>query len=270
MKSQFPVKADVIDSHAHCGIQDLSCDQSFEAYLACVKETPIHQVVLFPPVMEIYDRNDPLFEDTREWQARRTRANEYLLTLGREDLKVIPYLFIWNDFRVDQLTPRHKGIKWHRHSNEPMYQYDTDACQKAIAHIRTQGLPVVYEEELHNTRWFVREGAPGVKVIIPHLGGLNGGYEALVSQGLWENPYVYTDTALASGWEISDYIQRYGPERIMFGSDFPFGDPGSELDKIIQLALDPPVLEAVVSGNLKRILPETPCFLDPFSRKTTS
>ncbi len=85
MKSQFTIKADVIDSHAHCGIQDQSCDQSFEAYLACVTGTPIHQVVLFPPVMEIYDRNDPLFEDTREWQARRTEANEYLLTLGRNN-----------------------------------------------------------------------------------------------------------------------------------------------------------------------------------------
>lgn len=50
----------IIDSHAHCGIQDRSCDQSyaqsFENYLSNISNSPIEGAVFFASVMEIYDR----------------------------------------------------------------------------------------------------------------------------------------------------------------------------------------------------------------------
>ena len=169
----------VIDSHAHCGIQDHSFDQSFEAYSAAVKHTRIKQVVMFPPVMEIYNRYDFQFKDTIFWQKKRKKANEYLLKIGNRNLFVIPYFFIWNDFLTRQLTTRHKGIKWHRHANEPEYHYDCIECQNAINEIKRRNMPVVLEEELKYTILFIEKLAPGVRVIIPHLGGLNGGYTAI-------------------------------------------------------------------------------------------
>ena len=248
------IKESVIDSHAHCGIQDLNPDQSFEAYFSYVKKTQIKQVVMFPPVMEIYDRYDYQFKDTALWQEKRKRANEYLLKIGNKDLFVIPYFFIWNDFQIQELTYKHKGIKWHRHSNEPEYNYDSIECRNAIVEIKKRNMPVVLEEELKNTILFIERLAPGVKVIIPHLGGLNGGYEAIKDHGLWNNPDVYTDTALASPFEISDYIKTCGHKRIMFGSDFPFGDPESELTKIYRLNITDNIKKAVLSDNITNLL----------------
>ncbi len=98
---------------------------------------------------------------------------------------------------------------------------------------------------------------PGIRVIIPHLGGLNGGYRTIAKAGLWQRPNVWADTALASADEIRDYIQNYGHERLMFGSDFPFGDPASELGKITRMQLDKHVEEAVLSGNLVRLLSDS-------------
>ena len=251
------IKDFVIDSHAHCGILDRTFDQSFEAYFSYVEKTQIKQVIMFPPVMEIYNRYDFQFKDTGQWQKKRKQANEYLLGIGNKDLLVIPYFFIWNDFQVRQLTPKHKGIKWHRHSNEPLYNYDSTECRNAIAEIKKRNMPVVLEEELKNTILFIEKLAPGVRVIIPHLGGLNGGYMAIKNYGLWDNPDVYTDTALASSFEISDYIETYGHERIMFGSDFPFGDPESELNNIYRLNINNSMRKAVLCDNITSLLADS-------------
>jgi hypothetical protein len=205
--------------------------QSFEDYYSQIRGSGIGAVVMFSPVMEIYDRYRPNFKDNADWQERRTQSNEYLLTIGNPDLKVIPYFFIWNDFAVNQLKPQHKGIKWHRHPNEPVYHYDDPQCKKAIDEIKPRNMPIVLEEEFENTIRFINELAVGAKVIIPHLGLLNGGYHAFVEHGVWDKPNVYADTALSSPHDIKDYINKFGHDRILFGSDFPFTIPKKSFTK---------------------------------------
>jgi predicted TIM-barrel fold metal-dependent hydrolase len=244
----------IIDAHTHCGIQDQSMLQSFDAYRLQIQGSGIEAVVMFSPVMEIYDRYRPNFEDNADWQQKRKTSNEHLLTVGSSDLKVIPYFFIWNDFAVDQLKPQHKGIKWHRHPHEPIYHYDDPQCRKAIDEIKRRNMPVVLEEEFENTIRFINELAIGVKVIIPHLGLLNGGYHAFAEKGIWDNPNVYADTALALPYDIKDYIDNFGHERILFGSDFPFGDPKAELSKILKLSIAQEKKEMILGLNLKRLV----------------
>ena len=65
--------------------------------------------------------------------------------------------------------------------------------------------------------------------------------KALAGAGLWELENVWADTALAGPGEICRYIQSYGHRRLMFGSDFPFGDPFQEMKKICRLRLAPGV-----------------------------
>lgn len=243
----------IIDAHAHCGVMDQSWPQSFEDYARQVADTDIDGVAFFSPVMEIYDRYDADFVDTPAWQESRRQSNAYLLSLKPAELKVYPYFFIWNDFAVEQLSPAHCGIKWHRHADEPVYHYDDPRCAAALDEIRQRNLPVVLEEELDNTLHFIRDLAHGIRVIIPHLGGLNGGFSAIARAGLWEQSNVWADTALAGRSEISEYIRRYGHERLMYGSDHPFGYPASELRKVRSLGLDPDVEDAVTGGNFLRL-----------------
>ena len=168
-------------------------------------------------------------------------------------MAVFPYFFIWNDFAVDQLTPAHCGIKWHRHAGEPVYQYDDADCPAALDEIRRRNLPVVLEEELVKTLHFVRELADGITVIIPHLGLLNGGFRSIAEAGLWERDNVWADTALASRDEIRAYLRSYGHRRLLFGSDFPFGSPSAELQKVRSLGLEREVEAAVLGGNFTRL-----------------
>jgi uncharacterized protein len=244
----------VIDAHAHCGRRDIRPPQDFADYRALAAHTPIRGVVMFPPVLEIYDRYNPHFADNPAWQDRRRQANSYLLTLGSEDFQVFPYLFIWNDFAVAQLTGKHRGIKWHRHANEPCYRYADPRCAAALDEIRRRNLPVCLEEELSHTVYFIEQLAPGIVVIIPHLGLLNGGYRALRRLGVWDHPNVFTDTALAPPDAIADYVANHGSARIMFGSDFPFGDPGAELEKILRLRFSEAIQEAMLGANILRLM----------------
>jgi predicted TIM-barrel fold metal-dependent hydrolase len=112
---------------------------------------------------------------------------------------------------------------------------------------------VVLEEEFDYTLRFVRELAGAITVIIPHLGLLNGGFRAIAEAGLWERENVWADTALASRDEIRAYLSRYGHRRLMFGSDFPFGSPAAELQKVRSLGLDNEVEAAVLGGNFTRL-----------------
>lgn len=247
----------IIDAHAHCGRMDKYPPQDLTNYLRCAGGSGIKGAAMFPPVMEIYDRHDPDFEDDPFWLNRRQAANDYLVSLVGQEFKIYPFFFIWNDFAVEQLSAEHRGIKWHRHSDEPRYQYDDPRCKAAIEEISERRMPVCLEEEWRNTLRFIDELAPEVRVIIPHCGLLNGGYDRLRDAAIWERPNIFADTALAPSPVIMDYVTRYGCERIMFGSDFPFGDPRSELDKILQLDLPERHREAILSGNIERLLADS-------------
>ncbi len=244
----------VIDAHAHCGKGDTYPPQAIEDYHAAVKGSDIHGVVMFPPVSEIYDRYDPAFEDSPQWQEQRRKANHYLLSLEGWGLTIFPFFFIWNDFAVEQLMPAHRGIKWHRHGNEPPYHYQDPRCRLALAAIRQRNLPVCLEEEWSHSLAFIDEMAPDLKIIIPHCGLLNGGFERFCRAGIWERPNIFTDTSLVSPSVITAYVEHYGYSRIMFGSDFPFGDPVGQYRQIARLGLSDSEKEAILAGNVRNLL----------------
>jgi hypothetical protein len=49
-------------------------------------------------------------------------------------------------------------------------------------------------------------------------------------------------------------LEEVGPERILFGSDIPFGHMKTELDKILSLGLEPKTLKLVVGENALRLI----------------
>lgn len=242
----------VIDSHLHCGRQNVSW--LWEDLRALLLAAGIRGAALIPPVEDVYDRHDPSFTDTPEWQATRRRAHRYLLDLKDPDITIYRYFFVWNDFAWEDLGSEFVAVKWHRHGNEPEYQYDAPRCHEFLAKVLARGLPILLEETLPNTLFFLEKLVPaGVPVIIPHLGGLSGGYRALDQAGVWGLPQVFTDTAVADTSELEDYLGRYGHTRLLYGSDHPFSVPGHELEKILRLNLSRDKTQAILGDNFKRL-----------------
>jgi predicted TIM-barrel fold metal-dependent hydrolase len=50
------------------------------------------------------------------------------------------------------------------------------------------------------------------------------------------------------------FIGRYGHEKILFGSDFPFGHPVSELTNVLNLRITEEAKESIFSSNIVRLL----------------
>ncbi|MDD2443760.1 MAG: amidohydrolase family protein [Desulfotomaculaceae bacterium] len=215
-----------LDSHVHCGLTI-----PFEEILSLWKDAKIEGGALISPVEEIYNRYDSDFVDSDYYRQSRSRVHSYLESLASR--WVFAYWFVWNDFA----KPREgfAGIKWHRHTNEPKYKYKSKECDDFIEHVCSLRLPVMIEDEFHNTMELVNRINRRTVVIIPHFGGLNGGYVRLKQAGLFENPMVYVDTALAYPGEIRDFAADYQVDRILFGSDYPFGDPAYERHKLERL-----------------------------------
>lgn len=242
----------IIDSHIHCGVQQVSWP--WEKVRGRLQAAGISGAGLIPPVEDIYDRRDYYFQDSPAWQQCRRQAQHYLLSLQDPELTLYPYYFVRNDFAWEELSPAYAAIKWHRHADEPEYHYDAPRCREFLARAQAFNLPVLLEETFENTLFFIQDLAPASTVIIPHLGFLNGGYRRLAAAGIWDLPRVYADTALAGTGEILSYLEGQGPGRLLFGSDYPFGDPEYEKDKIMHLDLPAAAAQMIFADNWLRLL----------------
>jgi len=242
----------IIDSHIHCGIQNV--DQPLETIRAYLDRGGIDGACLYAPVEDIYDRYSFHFEDTTAWMACRQMANDYLLDIQERLNDYFAYYFVWNDFKKDELKKGYRGIKWHRHEYEPVYHYDDPRCEEFLQEVYRLKLPIVLEESYENTRYFIDRIDGRTPIIIPHLGGLNGGFSNLFDAGVWDGDTIYADTALASTREMERFIHRYGVKRLLFGSDFPFGFPANELLKVKSLGLNTDDYERVVSRNIMELI----------------
>jgi predicted TIM-barrel fold metal-dependent hydrolase len=246
----------IIDSHIHCGVQNVSLPiETIRGYL---REGGIDGACLFAPVEDIYNRYDYHFQDNAAWINCRQMANEYLLGLQQSRTDIHAYYFVWNNFKKEELKKGYKGVKWHRHEDEPVYHYDDPLCEAFLQAVYNLQLPILLEESFENTLCLIKRIDGRTPVIIPHLGMLNGGFQMLFHSGVWDDKTIYADTALASSWEIARFLEKYGSARLLFGSDFPFGSPAQELQKIRRLSLDAEDLENVIGRNFLKLIKAIP------------
>lgn len=99
---------------------------------------------------------------------------------------------------------------------------------------------------------------PRLELVACHFGGyhlLDEAEETVV--GL---PSVYVDTSWPPGigsvdpGRVREIIARHGPERVIFASDWPMADPGADVVAIRSLGLPAAETEAILGGNLQRLL----------------
>jgi len=156
--------------------------------------------------------------------------------------------------------PKKKGFcggKWHwlRGIQDCSSNYsvlDDPKLGRFIEESEAIGLPIVFEEEIAFTETFVKK-TKDLKVIIPHLGML-GGNPLDFLQIFQGRENVLFDTALASPDTIKKFIEKIGPERILFGSDIPFGTMKWELEKVLSLPIGDDKKEWILFKNIKRCL----------------
>ncbi len=101
---------------------------------------------------------------------------------------------------------------------------------------------------------------PDVPVVLAHMGGRSGNpEEEKILFGLPEN--VYIDTAMsAERQEMADFERlaaAMGPERVVFGSDFPYGTQKAAIAFIRNSGFSENEKAMMLGGNAAKILEET-------------
>lgn len=61
---------------------------------------------------------------------------------------------------------------------------------------------------------------------------------------------IYFDTALGQKSTIHEFVKILGPERVIFGSDIPFGSMENELSKVLDLPLNDADMERILCANI--------------------
>jgi hypothetical protein len=108
------------------------------------------------------------------------------------------------------------------------------------------GIPVNFEEHFDVTIQFV-DLYPQINVIIPHMGGLNGGSRRIL-EAVGRKPNVHFDISLAG---ISEgLIREFGVQKFICGSDHPYGSPSWSIDRVRKLKISEDERQAVFSGNI--------------------
>jgi len=233
---------EIIDSHTHWGPSlTLGVTVTTQELFEQAQESGVEKIVIFP------------FPSTA---IANPHINDSVLAEAESCPEYIPYYYIPDTLRP---IPKDKGFfggKWHwvRGIQDSASNYDVledDDLRPFIEESEAVDLPLVFEEELAFTEQFVKK-TKALKIIIPHLGLLGG--NPLDFLDVFKNvETIYFDTALAGQGTILKFVQTIGPERVLFGSDIPFGTMRREVEKVLALNVPEREKELILSGNVKRL-----------------
>jgi uncharacterized protein len=233
---------EIIDSHTHWGPSaSLGISVTTDELLRQARQSGVDRIVIFPfPSQALADEG----------------INEELLNETRRIPQFIPYYYIPDDLRPIPRSQGFYGGKWHwtwgiSDCSSNYKVLDDPALPEFLERSEAVGLPLIVEEELEFTVTLAKRSGK-LNLIIPHL-GLLGGNPLDFLAAFKTNEQVFFDTALAPPQTIRRFVQEVGAERVLFGSDIPFGTMKNELQKILSLPLSDGEQEDILGGNLRRL-----------------
>jgi predicted TIM-barrel fold metal-dependent hydrolase len=151
--------------------------------------------------------------------------------------------------------PQIKGVKLHPVSNL-MKPYNP-FCMKVVRKAAELGLPLFFHcgDNIASQPWeigFAAQECPEATIIC-HMGAYFHGEESL--RMAVKCPNVYLDTSSCPYPQlIKKAVETLGPDRVVFASDSPAGDPISDLKKILNLGFDQDTEEKILYKNIARII----------------
>jgi len=102
----------------------------------------------------------------------------------------------------------------------------------------------------------LRKKFPEMKIILAHLGGFRL-WDEVVDKIVGEDFYLdlsYTFNFL-EGFKIKDIIEKHGPDRIFFATDFPLPNSKTPIKVFLDLGFDKDIEEKILYRNaLEKVL----------------
>jgi predicted TIM-barrel fold metal-dependent hydrolase len=197
------------------------------------------------------------------------RTNEFIGTVDRS--RFVPFGTVHPDLSPEQNLASLRdngiaGVKLH-----PLFQQltlDDPRVLEICAGLAEAGLPVVTHAGAGGDAAASDRGSPkrlralldavpDLTVIACHFGGYHRMSEAreliVGSRAILETSWPPRVGDL-DGAELREIIAAHGADRVVYGSDWPMTDPGTELAALRDLGLSTSDTDAILGGNLVRLL----------------
>ncbi len=162
---------------------------------------------------------------------------ENLLALGLRGVK------IHNDFI---------GIAVDDPRMDRIYRLCADAHLPILLHAGDDRYDFTNPNRMEN----VLKNNPDLTVICAHMGGYTVWDEA--SKRLAKYPNLMVDSSSSTLYFTPEFghelVRRYGAERVMFGSDFPYNRPSEELERLLKFDLTDEEYRLILGENAKKLL----------------
>lgn len=184
---------------------------------------------------------------------KTTPDNSSLLAETKKDESLIP-VYWFNVFDLPkQIDSRYKAIKFH----PDLGKVPADDS-RVVDFVNSINLPVfVHSNEKEEHSSFPRIISLAQKVKVPvvavHSGSITTTFFKLDDYKFPSNVYFET-SGIQYAIILKKIYKLYGAERIIFGSDYPFGDPRVPLSMLETLNLSKKEFNKVTSENIKSIL----------------
>jgi uncharacterized protein len=151
-----------------------------------------------------------------------------------------------------------KGIKLH-----PLFQAflpNDDIVHPIMEEAKQARVPVLIHtgHSPFSLPWSVGELAesfPDVKIVMLHMGDGHGVYMEAAINVAKRLSNIYLETSrMPNGSKIREALSTVGKDRVIYGSDIPFGDPVVEIVKATALELSDEEFDLYFYRNAKKLL----------------
>ena len=234
----------MIDAHLHLGsISDKTGKKwgSFGEYQKIAKKLNLDYYCVVPiGLPENFSNNS-------------TPDNDSVLEATKKDKKIIPISW-FNVFDLPEvIDERYKAIKFH----PDIGQIEIDD-ERVVDFVKKINLPVfVHTNEGKEYSNLGKASNLAKKVKVPvvavHSGSITRTFFTLDGYDFPDNFYFET-SGIQYAVILKKIYKKFGAERIIFGSDYPFGDPRVSLGMVDSLSPNKKEYNQIVGGNIKRIL----------------
>ena len=229
-----------IDSHIHVGPSHaLGINVSVERVKKEMEDAGVERAAIMPFPSYAEDGDE---------------ANRMVLEICRKHDEFLP-IFCLNA-ELPKPSSEFVAIKWHWVGGVSDVSSNYRTLERKdlpdfVDYVADLNLPLIFEEELDFTKRFV-DKFPELTLILPHLGAL-GGMPLDFLGTFREHDNIYFDTSLASPATIMRFVEGVGAERVLFGSDVPFGSIKNEVRKVRGLEFERQELRLLLRENAERL-----------------
>ena len=260
MKQGGVIIMKIIDAHVHLGLPDFCTvsETDFKYNLCCTYDEVVS-------LMDAHNVDRVIALPIPHYQFDSQKTNNYVLeAYNHYPDRFIPFCRIDEELDTNLNRRGFRGVKLHLvyeefdvKKNKHYLQIIEDANVPLIVHAKFKSKVKQIEEIL--------KYAPNLTIILAHMGRghLYTGEQVVENAiGLKKYSNVYVDTSTVGDIQaIVNCVEILGIDRVVYGSDFPFGKEFLEGDydysediSLLQQAFTPEQAEKIFSSNIENIL----------------